>query len=134
MQDWVYVIRTGRLYKKGQQIDTGYSGHGQGLNNPDWQDHIGVGPLPIGDYRVSMPHTPTDHLGPVALPLVPLKSNEMHGRSGFFMHGDNSAMNHSASNGCLIFKRITREAVHNTASSITCVAEEADREPAKPSS
>ena len=47
-------------------------------------------------------------LGAFAMSLTPDPSNEMFNRSGFFIHGDTSAMNHSASEGCIIIGRSFR--------------------------
>ena len=35
----------------------------------------------------------------------------MQGRSGFFIHGDNANMNHTASNGCIILGPAERQAI-----------------------
>lgn len=125
---FVYVIRTGSLYAPdGGKIGMGYSGNTVGLDNPAWTAHIGVGPLPVGIYTIGPAHTPLDHLGPVAMPLVPHPANEMFGRSGFFMHGDNDRLNHSASDGCLIFARGFRDQVDQSPDDrLVCVAEETD--------
>lgn len=125
---FTYVQRTGSIYwPDGKKMGIGYSGHGTGLNNPDMQASVGIGPLPIGIYFIAPPHTPVDHLGPVALPLVPDKGNNMHGRSGFLIHGDNWAMNHTASNGCVILSRGFREMISGTNDKVLrVVAEDED--------
>lgn len=125
---WTYVQRTGHVYDPdGKLFALGYSGHGEGLNNPAWQDHVGVGPLPVGFYTIGPPHTPIDHLGPLAFPLVPNRSNEMFGRSAFFIHGDNSLLNHSASNGCIILAHGFRTDIGASAVKLLrVVAEESD--------
>lgn len=125
---WRYVQRTGALYRTyGAIAGVGYSGHGDGLNNPDWQDRVGVGPIPRGDYTIGPAHSPIDHLGPMAFPLIPDAANEMHGRSGFFMHGDNIAMNHTASNGCVILRPSIRHHISITDDDrLRVVAEESD--------
>ncbi len=89
-----------------------YSGHGNGLNNPSMQDVEGVGPLPSGLYTIGAPRVPIDHLGPLAMPLTPSASTVMFGREGFFLHGDNAAGNHSASDGCVIVPHWARAAVN----------------------
>jgi hypothetical protein len=108
---WSYTQGTGALSHSGAHVATGYSGNTTGLNNPDEQDRIGVGPVPRGDYTIGLPHRPIGHLGPLALPLFPAPSNEMPGRCGFFIHGDNRKMNHTASNGCIILARTARQAI-----------------------
>jgi hypothetical protein len=97
-----YRQSTGELSNEGGLIATGYSGHGEGLNNPALQNVPNVGPVPRGNYTLGPPHDPVDHLGPVAMPLNPAADNQMFGRFGFFMHGDDAAMDHSASDGCII--------------------------------
>ena len=85
----------------------GYSGHGPGLNNPDLQGtkyYPGVpgsygGPIPVGTYGIG---PPTTKIGPVTIPLTPLPGTNTFGRNGFYIHGDNSAGNHSASEGCIV--------------------------------
>ena len=99
---WVYQQATGHLFLNTIFIGTGYCGHGSGLNNPAAQDQQNIGPIPTGSYAIGPVHTPPDHLGPLALPLYPDPTNQMYGRFGFFMHGDNQYANHSASNGCII--------------------------------
>lgn len=109
---WFYVQSSGELRNpSGKSVAHGYSGNTAGLNNPSAQDRIGVGPVPVGEYTIGPPHMPIDHLGPVALPLWPSPGNDMHGRSGFFMHGDNRALNHTASHGCIIMPPDIRRAV-----------------------
>lgn len=107
-----YVIKTGQLFdNQGHLIGVGYSGHGAGLNNPGWTHVVAVGPLPVGTYTVGDPRDPVDHLGPIAMPLEPADDNEMFGRGGFFMHGDNAQNDHSASDGCIIMPHNVRQLV-----------------------
>ena len=42
------------------------------------------------------------HCSPVAMPLIPDPANQMHGRSGFFIHADSIADPGSASEGCIV--------------------------------
>lgn len=125
---WVYVQKTGSLYRPNRKLlAAGYSGHGLGLNNPAWQDHIGVGPLPVGRYTIGQAHEPIDHLGPLAFPLVPFKTNDMLNRSGFFLHGDNHLRNHTASNGCIVEDEPYREEVGDSEDrQLVVVAQESD--------
>jgi hypothetical protein len=126
---YVYVQRTGELFEAaGHVVGNGYSGHGEGLNNPEWEDKVGAGPVPCGKYAIGSPHTPIDHLGPVALPLIPAPENDMKGRCGFFIHGDNQFLNQSASNGCIILVRPVREllAYHAREKLLIVVAERDD--------
>ena len=123
-----YAQETGALFDPhGVLLVRGYSGNTTGLNNPAAQTRVGVGPLPQGVYTVGPPHSPVDHLGPIALPLYPDHHNQMFGRSGFFMHGDNSAMNHTASNGCIIMPPQVRHDVSaSTDKLLRVVAAEAE--------
>ena len=110
---FTYAQDTGALFDpNGVLLVRGYSGNTTGLNNPMAQNRVGVGPLPQGVYTIGPPHSPVDHLGPLALPLYPDHANAMFGRSGFFMHGDNSKMNHTASNGCIIMPPQVRKTVN----------------------
>ena len=98
---WTYKQASGEIDRDGAVVGTGYSGHGAGLNNPAMQQDQNVGPIPQGTYTIGPPHDPPDHLGPMALPLTHV-SGDIFGRSAFFIHGDNAAGNHSASDGCII--------------------------------
>jgi len=112
---WTYQQSTGNLTDPdGNVTSGGYSGHGDGLNNPAMQDVEGVGPLPQGLYAIGDPLDPPDHLGPIAMPLTPSPANEMFGRSAFFIHGDNAEMNHSASDGCIIQPHNIRTVIANS--------------------
>ncbi len=91
-------------------VGTGYSGHGDGLNNPAKESEHNVGPLPKGQYTIGQAHTHV-HLGPLSMELTPSGGQNMFGRSGFFIHGDNSKMDHSASDGCIILGPAIREKI-----------------------
>lgn len=111
---WTYEQRTGKLYgPDGHYVATGYAGgdkglHPEGINNPDLQNVHNIGPLPCGFYTREEPIDPHPHLGKYAIPLTPDKDNEMFGRSGFFMHGDNVTNPGHASDGCIIQGPVTR--------------------------
>lgn len=85
----------------------GYSGRPPHDNQPASEGLRAMGPIPRGRYRVGRPF---DHsrLGPVSLWLEPSPDNEMHGRSGFLIHGDNSRKNRTGSSGCIILDRHAR--------------------------
>ena len=122
-----YVQRTGHWYHNGSLLFTCYAGHGDGLNNPAKQTVVGVGPLPVGTYTIGAP-IDSAHVGKYAMPLLPDASNEMHGRSAFFFHGDNPQGGKTASNGCIVKSpRVCREQVWDTGDHVlTVVAEETD--------
>ena len=110
---WTYEQATGKLFDNGVLVETGYAGgnegrNPEGVNNSELQQEKGIGPLPKGLYQFGTP-VEHSHLGPFAIPLLPDSTNEMFNRSGFYMHGDTSAMNHSASEGCIIMPRAIRE-------------------------
>ena len=112
-----YSQSTGVLtHDEGGLIGTGYSGHGDGVNNPEMQNVVGIGPVPQGLYTIQ---PPTEHpkLGRLAMALLPSSENTMFGRSAFFMHGDNSAANHTASEGCIIMAPVIRNAVASAVAS-----------------
>ena len=98
-------------------VGTGYSGHGEGINNPEKQDVENVGPIPQGIYTIG---EQKDHITSegktliASMELTPDSNNEMHDREGFLMHGDNDKGNQSASKGCPIFDRATRDDVANS--------------------
>src|SRR5690348_2707614 len=111
---WIYEQKTGRLLNStGDEVATGYSGFGEGKNNPSIQDHPDVGPIPVGIYTIGVPHDTTSH-GPFVMSLTPAPANEMFGRSGFLMHGDSIQHPGSASHGCIIMPRPVRERVWNS--------------------
>ncbi len=106
---WEYSQRTGSVKQNGAGIDTGYSGHGIGRNDSGMEGVENVGPIPRGSYSIGSPFTHGSK-GPVVMRLTPKDHNAL-GRSGFLIHGDNSEMNFSASEGCIILKRTTRDVI-----------------------
>ena len=98
---YTYHQSTGTLVQNGTLVLTGYAGHGPGVNKPAMQDQHDVGPLPQGRYvmtaLIDSPHT-----GLATIILDPDPANQIFGRSGFRIHGDNAAGNHTASDGCII--------------------------------
>jgi hypothetical protein len=97
--DFTYRQTTGQMV--GVEFSAqGYSGRGPGLNNPAMQNVRNVGPLPQATYTIGLPHT-HPKLGKVVMELIPDDDSQMFDRSGFFIHGDNAACNHTASDGCI---------------------------------
>lgn len=90
----------------------GYSGAPGYVNDPRSEGKIAKGPIPKGVWKLG--HA-VDHktLGPVAIPLEPVEvpSLRRSGRSGFYIHGDNAKNDRSASRGCIVVHRATREAI-----------------------
>jgi type VI secretion system (T6SS) effector TldE1-like protein len=109
---WTYVVITGTLNHLEVQVGRGYSGHGEGINNPTLGWESNVGPIPAGQWTVG---EAVDHprLGPVAMPLTPNIGTAMLGRGGFWIHGDSVefADLEEASHGCIIFARSIRESI-----------------------
>lgn len=104
---FTYSQTTGELSHNGQSLGTGYSGHGDGVNNPACQNMPMVGPIPLGKYQIG-PEFTHPKAGPICMRLTALPGTVTFGRDGFMMHGDNSLGNRSASEGCIIMPRLTR--------------------------
>ena len=108
---WEYSQSTGNITyvdkSTGErtQIGSGYSGKGEGLNNPSLQNTPNVGPIPQGSYDIG---NATTSKGPLTIPLFPHTDTNTFGRDAFRIHGDNHQMNQSASEGCIITSRDTR--------------------------
>lgn len=123
---WFYVQASGRLWHNGAFVGAGYSGHGEGRNNPELQDIPNIGPIPCGHYLIDAPH---DHprLGPYVLGLEPDDQNEMFTRADFYVHGDSVAHpgELNASHGCIIAARVVREQIGQSVDkALTVVSEE----------
>jgi hypothetical protein len=112
---WEYHQRTGQLTDdNGNAVGNGYSGNGDGLNNPDAEDQAYVGPIPQGGYTIQQQQNNVTGSGtslPASERLVPDAGNNMHGRDGFLIHGDNQHLNHTASDGCVILPRSVRNQI-----------------------
>lgn len=110
---WTYSQALGELFgPNGELVATGYSGHGEGVNNPALQAVHDVGPIPQGRYGINAPREVPGR-GPYVLPLMPFATTDTFGRSGFLCHGD--SIEHPgaklASHGCVILGRAAREAI-----------------------
>lgn len=107
---WTYKQSSGELSLDGQHVANGYSGFGEGKNNPAMQDVPDVGPIPVGQYTIGPSYHDTHH-GPVVMHLCQHAQNEMFGRDGFLIHGDSVEHFGSASHGCIILRRDIREQI-----------------------
>jgi RHS repeat-associated protein len=115
---WVYVQSTGEVAHinddtgaVSRNIAGGYSGRGIGLNNPEMQNERNVGPLPRGSYTIG-PQRDSDNTGPGVLDLSANEGTDLQGRDDDFQfHGDNFDMNYTASRGCIIVGRATRDQI-----------------------
>lgn len=102
---WTYQQGTGRLSRNEQPVAIGYSGFGEGKNNPALQGVPDIGPIPRGDYTIGPPEcvdVPGPH-GPYVLRLTP--HQPVGGRDGFLIHGDSIEHPGQASHGCIILAR-----------------------------
>lgn len=104
---WSHADDSGTLGAQSVLIGTGYSGMGEGKNNPAMESVRSVGPIPRGSYEIG-PIYDTQKLGPRVMPVTPIGHDAL-GRSGFFIHGDNAT--HDASHGCIILPRTARELI-----------------------
>lgn len=116
---WVYRQSTGELFwnladdPEQPPMAHGYSGFGVSKDHPNDEGVRDFGPIPRGSYTIEAPGfvtSPGPH-GPYVLPLVPGPDNDMHGRSGFLIHGDSVEHPGTASHGCIILDRPTRERI-----------------------
>jgi hypothetical protein len=108
---WVYAQRTGNLYEPiGVIVAQGYSGNGTHKNQPNSQCVQMHGPCPRGFYSIQPPNDTPAH-GPYVMWLVPDRTNDMCGRSGFGIHGDSLEHPGYASDGCIILPRPIREGI-----------------------
>jgi len=84
--------------QNGQSISA-YSGDQSHYNEAQYQQLSAQGPLPNGYYKVA---SCGSHIGPHSCALEPINGTNTYGRSGFYIHGDNAQMDHTASEGCII--------------------------------
>ena len=114
---WEYSQSTGALVyvddKTGSRTPTGrgYSGRGEGLNNPNKEGARNTGPIPRGDWDIG-PKQNKPNTGPASLPLTPRPGTDTHKRDGFYVHGDNGRGKNSASEGCIILPRDVRDRIN----------------------
>lgn len=105
----VYNQKSGEL-QFGKIIAQGYSGNGEGKNNPDMESVKGIGPIPKGTYTITKAYT-NIHTGKVTMNLIPSPKNEMYGRGDFRIHGDSIKEPGTASHGCIIMPLNIRLAI-----------------------
>lgn len=96
-----YFQRTGIITLNNRLLSVCYSGFGLGLNNPALEASADIGPIPAGTWTISDWFIlPYEDKGPLVAHLTP--SSGFTTRSGFLIHGDNKAQDHTASHGCII--------------------------------
>ena len=110
--EWEYSQSKGTISHDGQKVGMGYSGVGQGLNNPEMQSVKNIGPIPIGEYLIGPGHP--SGKGPITMNLIPSPKTNTFGRYLFRIHGDNRSLNHSASEGCIITGPDTRSLINGS--------------------
>ncbi|CAF0910061.1 unnamed protein product [Rotaria sordida] len=93
MTHWTFFKSSEQLCKTGtNECRPAYSGQPGETD----QTKKNKGPIPDGDYTFEGPK------GKMKFPLIPDKSNNMHGRDAFQIHGDNGRGDKSASKGCIV--------------------------------
>ena len=119
---WIYSQSSGNLWDdRGLLITRGYSGGGEGLNNPKLEAVKNIGPIPRGMWVLSCLYD-SKSVGPHAIVLEPSGHNALE-RTYFRIHGDNRHMNKTASEGCVILPRPIREKVWNSGDKLFLVIE-----------
>ena len=105
----------------GEHVALGWSGRGEGKDNPAQQDIRCQGPLPQGLYRVG---TWGQHprLGPLVAHLEQIEG-ETFGRDAFYIHGPSSVNYGQESMGCIVVPRVGRQRVHDLAPDFIRVTE-----------
>ena len=125
--DWVWSQSTGQLTQvvNGQTVQgqggTGYAGHGDGINNSALQNKGDTGPIPQGRYTIGNQQDNVTNTGTrlaQSMRLIPDANNNMFGRNGFIIHGDNTQGNQSASAGCPVINRSVRNQISNSGDNI----------------
>lgn len=108
--NYMYERATGKWTLLDKLLGYGYSGHGDGLNNPEMSNVKSTGPLPAGWYTIGIAYK-NKTKGELTMNLTPDRTNEMYGRNFFELHGDNKLMNKTASDGCIILARMLRDQI-----------------------
>jgi len=122
---WIYRQATGQITRTLSIADdaVGYSGHGDGRNNPEAQATRVIGPIPRGYWTIGPPRdvmAPGPH-GPFVLPLLPHRDTETFGRTGCLIHGDAIEHPGAPSDVCLVFSRDMRERIAGSGDTLLLV-------------
>jgi hypothetical protein len=91
--------------KKFGHAPTTYSGWKKYHNDPNAEKIKDKGPIPRGKYHLEQYKRLDGKLGPYVIPLKPFTGTKTFGRSGFYIHGDNSKQNETGSEGCIVTLR-----------------------------
>lgn len=109
MAHWTWLQDSGALIDpEGFKRGHGYSGHGEGINNDNYQQVRDVGPIPVGRFYIGPWFDDEGGVGPVVARLVPTEGTDVFGRDDFMIHGDNEEMNRTASDGCIVLNHTLR--------------------------
>jgi hypothetical protein len=111
---WIYEQKTGLMMHDGEYAGYGYSGHGEGVNNPALERVHNIGPIPRGVWEIGEFFDDLGGKGPIVAHLTPSTGTDTFGRAGMMVHGDNSAGDHSASHGCIVMPRVVRIAMRDS--------------------
>ena len=123
MSECIYSQSTGIFWLgSGERLEVGYSGFGAGKNNKDFQHIRDVGPIPRGVYSIGRVYD-SAAVGPHAITLTPVGHDAL-GRTAFLIHGDSVKNPGSASKGCVILSRKSREKIIAAGSKTLRVIEE----------
>jgi hypothetical protein len=106
--EFVYAQKTGKFSLAGKELATGYSGKGDGKNNPDQEGVRNVGPIPAGNYRLSKPR---EYKGMKNCFDVTPEGHNALGRTEFLIHGDSKKNPGTASEGCIILEPGIRQQI-----------------------
>jgi hypothetical protein len=113
---WKWDQSSGTLTRNGKFICRGYSGRDWGKNNPEAETATGIGPIPVGRWKIGAPYD-SKNVGPYALRLDSMDEkpgDDTHqgtGRGAFRIHGDSIKNPGTASHGCIILARAIRQAI-----------------------
>jgi hypothetical protein len=113
---WKYSQSSGAISKDGITVGSGYSGYQEGLDNPQMEQTVGIGPIPQGLWTISGPPFDNPEHGSYCLRLSPQAGTFTFGRDGFLIHGDEveHAGEHLASRGCIVTDRVTRTRIYQS--------------------
>jgi hypothetical protein len=109
---WQYSQSLRQLRHNGKVVGLGYSGHGEGKNNPKRESERGVGPIPRGKWHIG-PVSAHHGKGPVVMELTPVH-HTAHGRTHFLIHGDSKEHPGTASEGCIILGPTLRALIRDS--------------------
>lgn len=109
---WTYHQATGRIDRDGKlESSLGYAGRGPWKNDPNAAHLKDAGPLPCGSYMIASHFIDDARAGKHVLRLTPSPRNQMFGRAGFLIRGDEIRAPGTASNGCIVLPFAVRQKI-----------------------